>query len=174
MGTNVICGIGAQRDQALKEAGRGVLHSNPRAKNGGIPAENRSLRLNLETHSHVDFANGDFASIVQGRLEPLDESREFAGVIEQIGEGRGGYEAAVLTRGALHLKVHGLNSETPEGAKVFARSAGRTQLFSLEAQGVLIGEILAVENLERGIAIVGIRTAGDTRPFELGGPRPSR
>ena len=174
MGSNVMCGMGAQRDQARKDAGRGMQRNNTRAKNGGVQSENRRLPIDLKTHRHVDFENGDFVSTIQGMLVPLDESREFAGVIEQIGEDRGTYVASVLTRGALHLKVHGLNPKTPDGAKVYVRPAGRTQLFSLEAQGVLIGEILAIENLERGMAIVGIRTFGDIRPFELDGPRPSR
>ena len=170
-----MAGLGSdvQRDQARKDAGRGMQRNNTRAKNGGLPSESRRLPLNLKTHGQVEFAGGDFVSIVQGMLVPLDEAQEFAGVIEQIGEDRGKYVAAVLIRGALHLKVNGLRPETAEGAKDYARPAGQTQVFGLEAQGVLIGEVLAIENLEREMAIVGIRTPGDTRPFELSGPRRS-
>ena len=44
----------------------------------------------------------------------------------------------------------------------------------LKERGVLVGEFLAMESVEREMAIVGIRVASDTRRFELGGPRPSR
>ena len=32
-----------------------------------------------------------------------------------------------------------------------------------------IGELLAAESLERGMAIVGVRVPSDTRRFEMGG-----
>ena len=58
------------------------------------------------------------------------------------------------------------------GAKIFATRTGRTERFTLDGRGVEIGELLAVESLERATGIVGIKLASDTRPFEeLGGSR---
>ena len=174
MGSDVMSGMGCGRDQALKDAGRGMWHNNTKNYNTGVASEQELLPLELLEFGQLDFVRGNLVSKKGGKIVPLDLALPFAGIIEQIGEDRGTYVAAVLTRGAVHVTVNGLNRGTPEGAKVYARPAGRTQVFSLEAQDVLIGEICAIEDLERGIAIVGFRTPGDSRPFELSGPRATR
>lgn len=109
-----------------------------------------------------------------GKIVPLDPSLPFAGIIERVGEDRGVYVASVFTRGAIVVKVSGLNAETRQGAPVYAMPSGQTQIFTLEKEGICIGELLAVESLERAMGIVGFRLADDVRPFELGGNRPSR
>jgi hypothetical protein len=171
MGSNVMSGVGCERDQEIAGGFRG----SPRAYNSGIAREREMYQLGLSHEiRHRDFAEGDLVSIQGGKIVPLDPALEFAGIIEKIGEDKGKYMASVTTRGAICVKVAGLSAETHQGEKVHAMPAGHTQVFSLANEGVLIGEICAIENLERGMAIVGIRLPLDNRRFELGGPRPSR
>ena len=103
---------------------------------------------------------------------PLDPSLEFTGIIEKVGDDRGRYMALGITRCAVLGRIQGLTPDTRQGEKVCALPGQRT--FTLEERGVLVGEFLAMESVEREMAIVGIRVASDTRRFELGGPRPSR
>jgi hypothetical protein len=171
--TNVMSGVGVQRDQALASGGRGRL--NTKYYNEGIVRERGGFPLTLtEEVGHRDYIPGDVVSIRGQNIVPLDPSLEFAGIIDNVGEDRGRYVAVVFTRGAICVMVRGLNSETCQGMKVYALPAGHTQVFTLAEQGVLIGEVCAIENREREMAIVGFRLASDQRPFGLGGNRPDR
>lgn len=170
MNSTMYSGAGSERDNEL----RGGCRLNVRTFNTGLARERAVIPLGLSKEiRHADLVDGDLVSLTQGKLVPLDPSLEFAGIIEGVGEERGAYVATVTTRGAIHVKVTGLSPETREGSKVYALPGTRT-VFTLEEQGALIGEVCAIENVERGMAIVGVRVASDTRRFELGGPRPSR
>lgn len=171
MGSTIYSGAGCERDNELRSGCR----LNARTYNTGLARERAVIPLGLSKEiRHADLVDGDLVSLKQGKLVPLDPSLEFAGLIENVGEdNRGQYVASVTTRGAIVVKVTGLSPSTREGSKVYALPGTRT-VFTLEEQGALIGEVCAIENLERGMAIVGVRVPSDTRRFELGGPRPSR
>ena len=96
-----------------------------------------------------------------------------AGIIEGVGEERGAYVASVTNRWAIHVKVTGLSPPDPGRLESLCLPGART-VFTLEEQGVLVGEVCAIESLERGMAIVGVRLPADARRFEMGGPRASR
>lgn len=120
---------------------------------------------------HADLVAGDVISLKQGKIVPLDSPLEFAGVIDKVGEDRGQYIASVVPRGALCVQVQGLSPDTRQGTRVFALPGAQT--VTLAEQGVLIGEFLALGDIERGMAIVGFRRPTDARRFELGGGRTS-
>lgn len=171
---NVMSGMGYERDQWFATAGRGRRQENPRAWHMSIDLERKILPLDRENFDHANFVRGDLVSISkQGKLVPLNSELPFTGIVDSVGEDRGTYIAAVVTRGGVVLRVQGLGHETPQGAPVHALP-GPTQTFNLQGQGVCIGEILAIESLERSAAIVGIKLSSDERPLELGGNRPSR
>lgn len=170
--SNVMSGVGCERDQALA-SGKGRI--NTKHYNEGIDRERAMIPLTLnEELGHRDFVQGDLVSIKDGKTVPLDPALPFAGIIEKIGEDRGRYVASVNTRGAICVRVRGLNSATRQGVPVYARRAGPTQILNLEKEGVCVGEVCAVESVEREMAIVGFRQPDDSRPFWLGGPRPER
>jgi hypothetical protein len=146
-------GAGAERDNELQ----GGCRQNTRTFNTGVERERAMIPLGLSKEiRHADLVAGDLVSLKESKIVPLDPSLEFAGIVEKVGEDRGQYVASVINRGALVFRLAGLSPETRKGT------------------GVLIGEMCAVENLERGMAIVGIRLPADARRFELGGPIPSR
>ena len=162
-------GVGSGRDNELQGGSR----QNARTFNMGINPERTMIPLGLNKNiRHTDFAPGDLVSLEGKKIVPLDPLLGFAGILENVGEDTRGYVATVTTRGAIVVRVTGLSPETRQGAKVFALSGKRSE-FRLEEPGVLVGEICAVENLETGRAVVGIRLPADARRFELGGPRPS-
>ena len=169
--SNVRSGVGCVRDGELANGEKRRLNS--KNYNDGIDRE-RLMHPPMLNHEfgHRDYVEGDLVSRKEKHIVPLDPGLEFAGIVERIGEDRGRYVASVCVRGALCVKVRGLDSTTRQGAKVFAMPAGRTQAFSLMEPGVLVGEVCAIESLERGMAIVGFRLADDRRRFELGGNRP--
>ncbi|MEP7152311.1 MAG: hypothetical protein ABI856_11420 [Nitrospira sp.] len=173
MSSNVQSGIGCERDSQL----RGGRRENPRTFNMGIPIERVTRQLGLSASvSHVDIATGDLVSIGKdGKIVPLDLALPFGGIIEKVGEDNlGRYTAGVITRCALCVKVHGLTAETRRGAKIYARPGPRTVFTVEEAGGVLVGEYIAHENMERSMGTVGVRADGDTRRFEPGGSLPGR
>jgi len=172
MGHDVRSGVGCERDQALAS---GKRRFNIKNYNNGIDRESAMIPLTLnEMFGHRDFVQGDLVSITDGKIVPLDPALPFAGIIGAIGEDRGRYVASVSTRGAICVRVRGLNMRTPQGAKVYAMPAGRTQTLNLAGEGILVGEVCAIESAEREMAIVGFRQPNDRRPFWLSGPRPSR
>ena len=164
MNSTMYSGAGSQRDNEL----RGGCRLNVRTFNSGVPRERVRIPLGLSKDiRHADLVNGDLVSLKDGKLVPLDASLPFSGIIEGVGEESGRYVASVTTRGAVVVKVTGLSPATREGSKVYALPGART-VFTLEAQGVLVGEVCAIESLERGMAIVGVRVPSDSRQFQLG------
>ena len=151
---------------------QGGVRQNTRNYNEGIDRERGMFELGLSAMvQHHDLVQGDLVSLKQSKIVPLDPSLEFAGIIENVCEDRGKYMASVMTRGAVVVHVRGLLPDTPSGAKVYALPAAKTQIFTIEEAGTLVGEVLAIESRERGIAIVGVRLPTDTRRFELAGNR---
>lgn len=133
----------------------------------GLARERPTIPLGLSKEiRHADLVGEDLVSLKQGKIVPLDPSLEFAGIIEGVVEERGAYVARVTTGGAVVVKVTGLSPATREGSKIYALPGKRT-VFTLENKGVEIGELLAAENMEREIAIVGVRVPSDTRRFEM-------
>jgi len=170
MGVNTHNGIGAQRDSRLRNGRRG----NPKTYNLGVPIErgNYPLGLNPDVR-HEDVVQGDFVSLENGRIVPLAERLGFAGVFERAGEDAlGRYIGSIVVRGAFVAKVPGLNADTRTGSLVYAAPKGHA--LTLDPTGILIGEILAVENLEREMGIVCFKSKDDPRRLELGGARASR
>lgn len=156
-------GGGSERDNELQ----GGCRLNARTFNTGVARERAAFPLGLSQEiRHRDLVGGDLVSLKEGKLVPLDPSCEFAGVLENAAEDRGRYIGSVTTRGAIVVRVAGLSPATREGSKVYALPDKRT-VFTLEANGVEVGEVLAIESLERGIAIVGVRVPSDTRRFEM-------
>lgn len=167
MNSTIYSVAGSERDNEL----RGGCRLNARTFNTGLARERVRIPLGLSKDiRHADLVNGDLVSVKDGKIVPLDASLPFSGIIEGVGEVSGRYVASVTTRGAIHVKVTGLSPSTREGTKVYALPGTRT-VFTLEDNGVEIGEFLAAENLERGMAIVGIRVPSDSRRFEMGGSR---
>ena len=170
MNSTIYSGMGSERDNEL----RGGCRLNARTFNSGVPRERIRIPLGLSKDiRHADLVNGDLVSVRDGKIVPLDASLPFSGIIEGVGEESGRYVASVTTRGAVVVKVTGLSPATREGSKIYALPGKRT-VFTLENKGVEIGELLAAENVEREMAIVGVRVPSDTRRFEMGGPRASR
>ena len=160
---NTFSGGGSERDNELQ----GGCRQNARNFISGVERERTTIPLGLTQEiRHRDLVGGDVVSLREGKLVPLDASLEFAGTVENVAEDRGKYVASVTTRGAIVVKVTGLSPETRSGSRVYALPGIRS-VFTLEEKGVEIGELLAVESVERGMAIVGVRVPSDTRRFEM-------
>lgn len=165
--SNVFSGVGCTRDEAL----RGGARQNLKQFNDGVARERVMMPLGLDAE-HRDLVKGDLCSIQGGCIVPLADGLPFGGIIDAIGEERGRYVCSVWTRGAMCIHVSGLLKETRMGAPIYALRRDGRETFSLDGQGIAIGEILAVENMERGMGIVGFKRADDANRFELGGNRP--
>lgn len=168
MATNILSGIGAERDSAL----RGGVRQNTKNVNEGVEQELTLIPLSRDVQQ-AEIVQGDLCSIKGGYVVPLDAALPFGGIVKAVGEDRGRYVCSLLTRAAVVVRVRGLSHETRQGEKVYARRGLKTESFSLNAEGTEIGEFIAVENLERERATVGIRVPSDSRRFEMGGDRAS-
>lgn len=98
-----------------------------------------------------------------GAIQPFDLNKPFAGFVVTLHQDR---EVMVVVdrRGAVLLKIENLQASSL-GKSIYALSPNR---FGLDG-GVEIGQIIAIENLERGLAIVGFKPADDPRPFSMNG-----
>ena len=160
---NTFSGVGSERDTELQ----GGIRQSVRSYISGVDREHATFPLGLSQEiRHRDLVGGDLVSMKEGKLVPLDPSCEFAGVLENVAEDSGRYKGSVTTRGAIVVRVEGLSPETRSGSRVYALPGIRT-VFTLDDKGVEIGEFLAAESLERGMAIVGVRVPSDTRRFEM-------
>ena len=163
MDTMTFSGGGSERDNALQ----GGCRQNARSFISGVDRERATFPLGLsQAIQHRDLVGGDLVSLKEGKIVPLDRSLPFSGIIESVSEDRGRYIGSVTTRGAIVVRVEGLSPETRSGSRVYALPGIRT-LFTLDDNGVEIGEVLAVESVERERAIVGVRVPSDTRGFEM-------
>jgi hypothetical protein len=98
-----------------------------------------------------------------GAIQPFDLNLPFAGFVVTLHQDRE-VMVAVDRRGAVLLKIENLQASSL-GKPIYALSPNR---FGLDG-GVAIGQIIAIENLERGLAIVGFKPADDARPFSMDG-----
>lgn len=160
---NIVSGPGADRYVALS----GGCRRNARTFNSAVPKEERKFPLGLsETVRHADLVEGDLISLENGRVVPLRNDLGFHGIIAGVGQNsHGAYVAAVISRAAVSGKVAGLLPNTQPGTPVYAVPGYATQTFTLEANGLLAGQILAIEDSANNRAIIGIRLKGDDRPF---------
>ena len=98
-----------------------------------------------------------------GAVGPFDVHKPFGGFcIQLIDDGE--TKVVVYSRGGMLLKVAGLQADSV-GQPVYAMAGGQ---FGLE-EGAEMGQVFAIENLERGLAVVGFRMIGDHRPFVVNG-----
>lgn len=170
--SNVHSGMGYERDNALRTAGRGVLRQNLKTFNTGVKQERVLLPLDPSI-PHVELLVGDLVSLKNGKVVPLTQGLPFAGIIGAIGEDhRGVYTASLCIRGAVAVRVMGLAHDTPLRQAVHVLPGG-PEVFTLDATGVPFGELLAIESLERGLGIIGFKLADDARPLRLLGGRAS-
>ena len=139
MGTNVMSGIGAAVDAARQ--GMRVIDR--------VFAESPSL----ETKQHPlapgtplrALRQGELCSMVaDGSVGPFDQHQPFAGLVLRLVD-NGTPQVVVHSRGAVLLTVEGLRAESV-GERVHALAPNR---FGLDG-GAEVGQIIAIENLERG------------------------
>lgn len=163
--SNIVSGPGADRYVAL----RGGCRRNGRTYNSAVPKEQREYPLGLsQTVRHADLVEGDFISLEKGKVVPLRKELGFAGIIGGIGQNNQGvYVAAVISRAAVAGTVVGLLPTTQPGSPVYAVPGDATQSFTLEANGLPAGQILAIEDRANHRAIIGIRLQDDDRPFRI-------
>jgi hypothetical protein len=109
---------------------------------------------------------GDVVSFDAGRIVPLRQGLSVAGIVSGIGEDRGRYVVAVIERAALSCRVAGLTADAIEKA-IYALPDGQAGQFTVEPTGILFGKVLAIDNLEREMAIVAFKRTDDQRQFSL-------
>ena len=99
-----------------------------------------------------------------GTVTPFDAGLPFAGFVQTLHQD---LEILVVLdkRGAVLVRIPGLTGETKMGAPVFATGENS---FGLDGRA-LVGQLLAVESLEKSQGVVGFKRADDCRPFEHSG-----
>lgn len=155
---NIMGGIGAELDQARQR-----MPCIDRTFSESVPRETRRIPLAPGTDLRALVHGAPCSLNAREEIQPFDPSQRFAGFVITLLEDLC-MKVAVHARGAMLLRVEGLQT-TSIGQAVHALAGGR---FGLES-GAEMGQVLAIENLEKGAAIVGFRRLDDQRPFIMSG-----
>ena len=151
---NISTGIGSQIDGE-----RRGMRTIDRLFSDSVEQETRRVPLAPGVPLRA-LAQGSVCSLNErGEAQPFDPGKPFCGfVIKLLDDGVA--KAAIYARGAVVLRVEGLEASSL-GRPIHALEPNR---FGLDG-GAEVGQIIAIENLERGLAVVAFKRADDPRPF---------
>lgn len=157
---NIVSGISASLDQA-----RAGLRGIDRLWSTTFRRETGRRPLAPGTHLRA-LRQGEAATMNgQGQVEVFNPHHRFAGVVVGLAQAQE-TEVVLHTRGAVALRIEGLTPNVKRQAMVYALDGDR---FTLDREGAAaIGELLEVEDLDKCYGLVGVRLAGDERPFDQG------
>lgn len=111
------------------------------------------------------LAEGDWVSIEDDRCYPLSADKPFGGIFHTMSQGPLRITVDCILRGAVHVKLEGLSVEHRRGTVVCADLTGSRPKLNVLGNGVKVGVLYAIENLELCRGIVLFKKDGDPRPF---------
>lgn len=153
-------GISAGLDQARRNT-----RAKMRTFNSIVPMARATYKLGDGVPVDA-IAQGDFVSVADGRCYPLSEGKPFGGICQAFSQEARGVFVTVITRCALNHILRGLTAEHRRGEVVYAdRDEAGKELLNVSHQGVAIGQLYAIENIERCVGVICIKAASDAIPF---------
>lgn len=153
-------GISAGLDQARQHT-----PAKMRSFNSIVPLARATYRLGDGVPVDA-IAVGAFVSLEHGHCYPLGGDKPFGGICQAFEQEARGVFVTVLIRGAMNHIVRGLTSKHRIGEVVYAdRDEAGREFLNVSYQGVAIGQLYAIESLERRVGVICFRAASDEIPF---------
>jgi hypothetical protein len=109
--------------------------------------------------THNALVNGDLCSFDNGHVVPLSPSLPFGGIVNVIGEQGGRHWVSTLVHGTISVPIAGPSLDVKLGSKIYAMVDGRSESFSLDGPGTVIGTLVQVEDVDQAIGMVRLWTS---------------